>query len=111
VFHSRRTASGPRWLPTGRRISAGGQHDAKLILDHLEGFDPGDVTAQHYNTDPQIVKKRATMAAWVGWLERQAEAAIAADATLLDREAIAEQVYRIRYGDEAWKKAVERKKR
>ena len=35
--------------------------DAKLILDHLEGFDAGDVTAQHYNTHPELVKKRAMM--------------------------------------------------
>lgn len=86
------------------------QNDAKLILDHMEGFDPGDVTAQHYNTDPQIVKKRTMMTAWVGWLEHQAAAAIAADPILRDREAVSEQVYRIRYGDDAWRKAIERKK-
>ncbi len=81
-----------------------GQHDAKLILDHMEGFSPGDVTAQHYNTDPQIVKKRTMMAAWNGWLEARSAEAIAADPTLTDKEAVAEQVYRIRYGDEAWAK-------
>jgi len=85
--------------------------DAKLILDHLEGFDPGDVTAQHYNTNPEIVKKRAMMRDWASWLEQQEAKAVAADPTLLDREAIGEQVYRIRYGDDAWKRAVERKKR
>jgi hypothetical protein len=32
-------------------------------------------------------------------------------ATLLDREAVGEPVYQIRYGDEAWKRAVERKRK
>src|SRR5664279_973828 len=43
--------------------------DSKIILDHMEGFDPADVTAQHYNTDPEIAKKRAMMRAWTDWLE------------------------------------------
>lgn len=85
--------------------------DAKLILDHLEGYDPGDVTAQHYNTNPELVKKRAMMRAWVSWLEAQESKAVAADPILLDREAIGEQVYRIRYGDDAWKRACKRKKK
>jgi Arm DNA-binding domain len=85
--------------------------DSKIILDHMEGFDPGDVTAQHYNTDPAIAKKRAMMSAWTSWLEQRAADAIAADPTLLDREAVAEQVYRIRYGDDAWKRACDRKVR
>ena len=82
-----------------------------MILDHLEGYDPGDVTAQHYNTNPELAKKRAMMRAWVSWLEAQEAKAVAADPTLLDREAIGEQVYRIRYGDDAWKRACERKKK
>jgi hypothetical protein len=84
--------------------------DAKLILDHLEGFDAADVTAQHYNTHPELMKKRSMMSAWVSWLEAQEAKAVAADPTLLDREAIAEQVYRIRYGEDAWKRAIERKR-
>jgi Arm DNA-binding domain len=85
--------------------------DAKLILNHLEGFDPGDVTAQHYNTNPELLKKRRMMREWVTWLEAQEAKAIAAEPTLLDREAVAEQVYRIRYGDDAWKRACKRKKK
>lgn len=85
--------------------------DSKIILDHMEGFDPADVTAQHYNTDPEIAKKRAMMRAWTDWLEVRCTEAIAADPTLLDREAVGEQVYRIRYGDEAWKAACARKKK
>lgn len=60
----------------------------------------GDVTAQHYNTHPELVKKRAMMRAWIGWLEKQEAAAVAADPVLLDREAMAEQIYRIRYGED-----------
>jgi hypothetical protein len=87
------------------------QADAKLILDHMEGHEAGDVTAQHYNTDPQIVKKRAMMAAWTAWLEQRAADAIKADPALLDREAVGEQVYRIRYGDKAWQAASAREKK
>ena len=43
-------------------------NDAAVILDHLEGFDPGDVTAQFYNMDPAILKKRTMMKQWIGWL-------------------------------------------
>jgi hypothetical protein len=82
--------------------------DPKLILDHLEGFDSGDVTAQHYNADPELRKKREMMSAWVAWLEEQERQAVAADPSLLDYEAIAEQVYRLRYGDDAWKAALKR---
>jgi hypothetical protein len=85
--------------------------DAKLILDHLEGFDAADVTAQHYNTNPELVKKRSMMTQWIAWLEQQEIAAIAADPTLLDREAVGEQVYRIRYGEKKWKAACGRKVR
>ena len=69
------------------------------------------MTAQHYNSNPELVKKRAMMRDWVSWLEKQETKAVAADPTLLDREAIGEQVYRISYGDDAWKRACERKKK
>jgi integrase len=84
---------------------------AKLILDHMEGFDAADVTAQHYNTDPAIAKKRTMMVTWTAWLEDRCAEAIGADPALLDREAVGEQVYRIRYGDEAWQAACGRKKK
>ena len=69
------------------------------------------MTAQHYNSDPELPKKRSMMHAWVAWLEQQEAAAVAADPTPIDREAVAEQVYRIRYGDEAWRAALGRKRR
>ena len=43
--------------------------DATLLLDHLEGFDPGDVTAQHYNTDTALQRKRRMMRDWIGFLD------------------------------------------
>lgn len=67
-------------------------NDAAVILDHLEGFDPGDVTAQFYNMDPAILKKRTMMKQWIGWLEEQEAKAIAADPMLLDRKAMAKLV-------------------
>ena len=66
--------------------------DAAIILDHLEGFDPGNVTAQHYNMDPAMVKKRRMMAQWIEWLEKQEAVAIEADPMLKDRNAIAKLV-------------------
>jgi integrase len=82
--------------------------DIKLILDHSEGAPAGDVTAGHYALDPMIAKKRAIMEKWIAWLELQVKAAIAADPLLLDREAVGEAIFRARYGDECWKKRVER---
>ena len=92
----------------GRRELGWGRLDAKLILDHLEGHDPGDVTAQHYDTDPEIRRKREMMKGWVCLLDKWAAAAIAADETLLDRDAVAELIYRKRYGDKRWKEVAQR---
>jgi hypothetical protein len=61
---------GVGFSPHGARAalaSYGSEHlgwakdEDKIILDHMEGFDPGDVTAQHYNSAPQIVRKRQMM--------------------------------------------------
>lgn len=84
--------------------------DAAMILDHLEGFDPGDITAGFYNMDPAMAKKRAMMQQWIGWLEEQEAKAIAADPMLLDRAAIAELVYKKRYTKKKWKEALNRSK-
>jgi integrase len=82
--------------------------DIKLILDHSEGAPSGDVTAGNYALDPMIAKKREIMVKWLGWLELQVEAAIAADPSLLDAEAVGEAIFRSRYGDERWEKRVAR---
>jgi DNA-binding transcriptional MerR regulator len=82
--------------------------DIKLILDHSEGAPTGDVTAGHYALDPMIAKKRRIMEKWLAWLELQVKAAIAADPSLLDREAVGKTIFRARYGSERWKKRVER---
>jgi hypothetical protein len=82
--------------------------DIKLILDHSEGAPPGDVTAGHYALDPLIARKRATMEKWLVWLELQVKAAIAADPSLLDPEAVGEAIFRARYGAERWNKRVKR---
>jgi hypothetical protein len=82
--------------------------DIKLILDHSEGAPSGDVTAGNYALDPMIAKKREIMVKWLGWLEVQVEAAIAADPSLLDAEAVGEAIFRARYGDERWEKRVAR---
>jgi hypothetical protein len=36
------------------------------------------------------------------WLETQARAAIDADHTLLDRDALSQAIYRARYGEDRW---------
>jgi hypothetical protein len=55
-----------------------------------------------------IAKKREMMVKWIAWLELQVEAAIAADPSLLDAEAVGEAIFRARYGDERWEKRVAR---
>jgi hypothetical protein len=82
--------------------------DPKLILDHLEGHDPGDVTAQHYNLNPAFTRKRAMMRAWISFLDTCEAEAVAADPTLADPTAQRELIYRRRYGDEAWRNAIKR---
>ena len=83
-------------------------NDIKLVLDHSEGAPAGDVTAGHYALDPMIARKRVIMEKWLAWLELQVKAAIAADPSLLDREAVGKAIFCARYGDERWKKRVER---
>jgi integrase len=92
----------------GQRELGFSLEDIKLILDHSEGAPTGDVTAGHYALDPMIAKKRTIMEKWLAWLELQVKEAIAADASLLDREAVGEAIYRARYGAERWEKRVER---
>lgn len=82
--------------------------DAKLLLDHLEGFDGGDVTAQHYNTNPDVVKKRKMLAEWISFLDRCEREAIAADPELADAERIAEAAYLKRNGEAGHKAALKR---
>lgn len=78
--------------------------DAKLILDHLEGFDGGDVTAQHYNTNPDIKKKRGMLIEWLAFLDKCAKEAIAADPELKDAERVGELSYIKRNDEESYKK-------
>jgi len=92
----------------GQRVLGFSLADIKLILDHSEGAPSGDVTAGNYALDPMIAKKREIMVKWLGWLELQVEAAIAADPSLLDAEAVGEAIFRARYGDERWEKRVAR---
>ena len=92
----------------GQRELGFSLNDIKLVLDHSEGAPAGDVTAGHYALDPMIAKKRANMEKWLAWLELQVKAAIAADPSLLDREAVGEAIFRARYGNERWQKRFER---
>lgn len=76
----------------------------------MEGHDSGDVTPQHYNSDPALLKKRAMMKEWIGWLEQQEAAAVAADPVLLDKDAIAELIYRKWFGNAEWQAAIAKSK-
>ncbi|MGY4177636.1 hypothetical protein ACVIHH_002927 [Bradyrhizobium sp. USDA 4518] len=86
--------------------------EASLILDHLEGIEPNDVTGQFYSSDPQIGRKREMMRAWIDWCDSWAARAIAEDSLLLDRDHILEEIFRKRYGDERLERRIKfRKKR
>ncbi len=71
--------------------------EAKLILDHMEGVEPGDVTGQFYSSDPGIARKREMMHAWTDWCNRWAERAVAEDPSLLDRELMVAEIQKRRY--------------
>jgi hypothetical protein len=55
------------------------KNDTNTVLDHLERFDPDDVTAQHYNTSPMLVRKREMMRQWLAFLDACEAEARAAD--------------------------------
>ncbi|CUT11450.1 FIG01005984 hypothetical protein [Bradyrhizobium sp.] len=63
--------------------------EAALILDHMGGVEPKDVTGQFYSSDPQIGRKREMMRPWVQWCETWAQRAIEPDPMLLDRATMA----------------------
>ncbi len=92
----------------GQRELGFSLEDIKLILDHSEGAAPGDVTAGNYALDPMIARKREIMTKWIASLELQVEAAIIADPSLLNAEAVGEAIFRARYGDDRWEKRVAR---
>jgi hypothetical protein len=80
--------------------------EGKVILDHLEGVDPKDVTGTYYSSDPQIRRKREMMLAWTAWLDQQAAIAISADKMLLDANYLREAIYKKRYGEEKLAKRI-----
>jgi hypothetical protein len=71
--------------------------EAKVILDHMEGTEPDDVTGKFYSSDPSIRRKREMMMLWAGWLDEWCAKAVAADPMLSDHEALVEAIYRERY--------------
>jgi hypothetical protein len=80
--------------------------EAKVILDHMEGTEPDDVTGKFYSSDPAIRRKREMMTLWAGWLDEWCAKAIAADPVLSDREALVEAIYRERYTKEQLAKRI-----
>jgi hypothetical protein len=85
--------------------------EAKVILDHMEGVEPTDVTGSFYSSDPQIARKREMMRAWTTWCDAWADRAIAADPLLLDRAFTLEAIYRKRYGDKRLERRIEKRKK
>lgn len=71
--------------------------EGKLILDHLEGIEPTDVTGQFYSSDPQIKRKRAMMKAWTEWCEHWTAKAIEKDAALKNAELMGKTIRAERY--------------
>jgi hypothetical protein len=81
--------------------------EAKLILDHMEGVEPTDVTGQFYSSDPGVARKREMMRAWTNWCDAWADKALAADPLLLDRAFMLESIFRNRYGDQRFERRSE----
>ncbi|UVO31460.1 Arm DNA-binding domain-containing protein [Bradyrhizobium arachidis] len=81
----------------GERDLGFAQAEGKLILDHLEGVEPTDVTGQFYSSDPQISRKRAMMKAWTAWCDEWTAKAIKDDRTLLNADLIGRTIRDERY--------------
>ena len=94
----------------GPRDLGFGPSEAELVIDHLEGVDPKDVTGSFYNLDASIRRKREMCLAWVDWLEKWAVRAIDADPMLLDREHLIEGIFRKRNGDAALARRIANRK-
>jgi hypothetical protein len=90
----------------GERDLGFAKSEAKLVLDHLEGTDPKDVTGNFYSSDPAIKRKREMLTLWTAWLDQQAAIAISEDKMLLDRNHLMEAIYRKKYGDEKLAKRI-----
>ncbi|MGM4906830.1 hypothetical protein AB8B21_02800 [Tardiphaga sp. 866_E4_N2_1] len=82
----------------GERDLGFAKSEAKLILDHMEGAEPNDVTGAFYSSDIAIARKRQMMHAWTYWCEKWAAAAIANDEKLLNRNHMLRAFYVARYG-------------
>jgi hypothetical protein len=55
-----------------------------MILDHLERFEPADVSAEHHNTSSMLVRNRQMMLEWLAFLDACEAEARAADPALGD---------------------------
>jgi hypothetical protein len=97
---------GVSWSPHGVRyaFASYGERDlgfapseARLILDHMEGVEPTDVTGLFYSSDPKIGRKRELMRAWVDWCDDWCDRAVREDPALRDRDLMTAEIRRARY--------------
>ncbi|MBB4377222.1 hypothetical protein [Bradyrhizobium sp. SBR1B] len=97
---------GVTWSPHGIRYAFAtyGERDlcfrpgeGGVILDHLEGTEPDNVTSQFYSSDPQIRRKREMMRAWIDRCEEWAEMALKADPSLADSDGLYRAIRAERY--------------
>lgn len=72
-----------------------------MILDHIEGVEPTDVTGQFYSSGPGIVRKRQLMRAWTEWCVEWTAEAIAEDRSLLDGKVMGAEIRWRRYKTKA----------
>ncbi|MDA9411894.1 integrase arm-type DNA-binding domain-containing protein [Bradyrhizobium sp. CCBAU 45384] len=71
--------------------------EAGVILDHLEGTEPDNVTSQFYSSDPQMRRKREMSYAWTAWCVRWTKEAIKRDKSLRDAEPMYRAIRNERY--------------
>jgi hypothetical protein len=67
--------------------------EARLILDHMEGVEPTDVTGLFYSSAPKIGRKRELVQAWTDWCD----SSIREDPALHDRDLMQAEIRRARY--------------
>lgn len=81
----------------GERDLAFRPGEGGVILDHMEGTEPDNVTSQFYSSDPQVRRKREMMRAWIDRCEEWAEMAVKADPSLKDSDGLYRVIRAERY--------------
>lgn len=83
----------------GRKHGGWSISDTKIVLDHNEGIESGDVTRESYDLDHRLEEKRPMMQSWSALCTAWAEQAKLEDARLSDLEWLKREIQTARDRD------------